>query len=382
MSVFKRPKAQVYSYDFWIKGSRFLGTFSTRNEKDAKALEKQLKAKARADIEAQEKTGKGPITLDLAAGEYWQEVGQHKRDHAGTKNALKLLIKHFGKTKRMDEITDADVAGLVAWRREHFVTTHRKKPDTRKNPPPPRKVSPSTVNRSVVEPLRKLFIWARTIRRYQFPHEPIWKHHRLKEPPERVRELHGSEEKALSTALRPDYEPWFRFASTTGLRLAETLLKWENVNWAAKSITTIGKGNRVITTPITDDVAEILKPLIGHHESSIFTYICRKPRKGQTRGKRYPLTYMGAKSEWQAMRKRSGVKGFRFHDVRHDMATKLLRETGNIKLVSKALNHSDMKTTSRYAHVMDDELSEALQNLSTQRKKSREMSRDKASETK
>ena len=52
------------------------------------------------------------------------------------------------------------------------------------------------------------------------------------------------------------------------------------------------------------------------------------------------------------MRKRAGVKGFRFHDVRHDMATKLLRQTNNLKLVSRALNHADIKTTSRYAHVL------------------------------
>jgi integrase len=54
------------------------------------------------------------------------------------------------------------------------------------------------------------------------------------------------------------------------------------------------------------------------------------------------------------------------------MATKLLRSAkGNIKLVSKALNHSDIKTTARYAHVMDDEVADALQKLSKSRNKSR-----------
>ena len=88
------------------------------------------------------------------------------------------------------------------------------------------------------------------------------------------------------------------------------------------------------------------------------------PRGASAEGERYPLTYYGAKSEWQAMRKRAGVMGFRFHDVRHDMATKLLRQTKNLKLVSRALNHADIKTTSRYAHVLDSEVSEALERLS------------------
>ncbi len=71
------------------------------------------------------------------------------------------------------------------------------------------------------------------------------------------------------------------------------------------------------------------------------------------------------------MRKRAGVKGFRFHDVRHDMATKLLRQTGNLKLVSRALNHADIKTTSRYAHVLDGEVADALQRVAESRNKSR-----------
>ena len=78
------------------------------------------------------------------------------------------------------------------------------------------------------------------------------------------------------------------------------------------------------------------------------------------------------------MRKRAGVKGFRFHDIRHDFATKLLRETSNLKLVSRALNHTDVKTTVRYAHVVDSDLSEALQSLS-QLQKSHEKSHAEAS---
>jgi integrase len=97
------------------------------------------------------------------------------------------------------------------------------------------------------------------------------------------------------------------------------------------------------------------------------------PAKGRSKkGDRRPITYMGARSEWQAMRKRAGVKGFRFHDVRHDFATKLLRRTGNLKLVSRALNHTDVKTTARYAHVVDAEIAEALQDLSLSRQKSHE----------
>ena len=57
------------------------------------------------------------------------------------------------------------------------------------------------------------------------------------------------------------------------------------------------------------------------------------------------------------------MTGFRFHDFRHDLGTKLLRETGNLKLVQRALNHADLKTTTRYAHVLDDDVAEAMERV-------------------
>jgi site-specific recombinase XerD len=36
---------------------------------------------------------------------------------------------------------------------------------------------------------------------------------------------------------------------------------------------------------------------------------------------------------------------------------------GNLKLVQKALNHANIKTTTRYAHVLDDEVAAALEDI-------------------
>ena len=69
------------------------------------------------------------------------------------------------------------------------------------------------------------------------------------------------------------------------------------------------------------------------------------------------------------------LQDFRFHDFRHDVGTKLLRGTGNLKLVQKALNHSDIKTTTKYAHVLNSEVAAGLEAVS--RKKSRKKSRTK-----
>ena len=56
-------------------------------------------------------------------------------------------------------------------------------------------------------------------------------------------------------------------------------------------------------------------------------------------------------------------------------ATKLLRETGNLKLVQRALNHANIKTTTRYAHVLDEEVAEAMERIAESRNLSRSGSR-------
>jgi integrase len=72
----------------------------------------------------------------------------------------------------------------------------------------------------------------------------------------------------------------------------------------------------------------------------------------------------------------SAILDFRFHDKRHDFATKLLRESRNLKLVQKALNHRNIKTTLKYAHVLDDEIADAIEAMQEKREKSRNKSRN------
>jgi integrase len=154
-------------------------------------------------------------------------------------------------------------------------------------------------------------------------------------------------------------------------------LKWSEVNFGTRQIVRIGKGGRRVVFPITPAVREILFPLQGQHPEHVFTYfaIYGNRRLGLVRGERYPLTYNGAKSAWQTMRVSAGLVDFRFHDFRHDFGTKLLRDSGNLKLVQKAMNHRDIKSTMRYAHVLDEDVAEAVERLAKSRNKSRTQSR-------
>jgi integrase len=165
--------------------------------------------------------------------------------------------------------------------------------------------------------------------------------------------------------------PFFAFARASGLRLRECLLRWNEVDFPGRQIRKHGKGGKLVTVPITSTIREILWPLQGHHPEWVFTFVSDRTGSGRVKGRRYPMTYRGAANAWRVLRERAGVIGFRFHDFRHDLASKLLRETGNLKLVQRALNHQDIKTTTRYAHVLDHEVAEALDHVTKSQSGSR-----------
>ena len=262
-------------------------------------------------------------------------------------------MEYFGKSRLLTDIADTDVAKLVATRRAAMISN-------------------ATVNRSTTGMLRTLFAYAKS-EGVRFEHEPQWLRHMLTTPEERVRELHGDEADRIEAAMRADYEPFFAFVRDTGMRQKECVtLRWSEVNWGSKQIVKLGKGGKRIIFPITPTIRAILWPLQGHHPEFCFTYTAQRTIEGRfIKGQRYPLTVSGVKTNWRRLRKAAGVSDFRFHDFRHDFATRVLRRTENLKLTQKTLNHADIRTTLKYAHVLDDEIAAAIEDVAKSREKPR-----------
>jgi integrase len=349
VSLVRKPRSPYWHFDFKVRGHRFRGSTKATNRREAQKIETAEREKAKLTV-AQLAAAKTSLLLQDVATRWWREIGEHNTGAADAWHQLRLLTKFFGGECSLLDIDDSRVAELVAWRRGH--------PGKRGQ-----LLSPFAVN-ATTKQLKRLFSRAKLLG-VQFQHEPTWRKHWLKEPQERVRELVGDERERLEAATREDYLPFFRLAQATGLRLRECLLKWSEVDWDAGQIRKLGKGQRLVTRPITPTVHAILWPLQGHHPEMVFTFIADRNRDGRKRGQRYPITYNGFKSHWRYLRKRSGVVDFRWHDVRHDVGTKLLRATGNLKLVQKALGHANLKTTSRYAHVLDGEVAEAMEQVAS-----------------
>jgi len=336
MSVYRRKGQETYSYDFQHRGHRFSGSTGCTTKREAERWE----AREKERVKKLTVTGNAPMTFIVAAARYWEEVGKHHRNHVDTLRSLDWLQEQLGKTTLLSSISDSEIASLVAKRRGEGVSN-------------------ATVNRSVNEIMRGILRRAQKVWK-QAVQDIDWKQHFLKEAQERIREATPEEEAKLVAAFRGDYAPAFRFAILSGCRRAEIVgLRWRDVDFFNRVITVKGKGDKIRTIPMTTALYELLKTEHGKHVEHVFTYTAKMPREDA--GKIRPITMEGFKTEWRRARKRSGVENFRFHDSRHTAATRLVRKTGNLKLAQRLLGHSDLKTTSRYAHVSDDDLRAAME---------------------
>lgn len=283
------------------------------------------------------------MTFSDAATRWWLERGEARADAKDIERALAWLQTNIGAKTPIRAIDDNLVSRLVATRRAEDVT-------------------PATVNRSMTEPLRAILRRAGKIWRQDV--QPIdWGEHLLKEPQERIREMTQAEEAKLFAALREDFRPILRFLLITGLRRAEACgITWSHVDFDGARILVHGKGDAVDYLPLPDAALAILRAEHGRHPKFVFTYVATGKLHAFRKGSRIPIKPDTLSTAYWRARKAAGLAeaGLRLHDARHTAATRLTRETGNLKLTQKMLRHKRITTTARYAHATEDDLRAAM----------------------
>ncbi|MBP0439618.1 site-specific integrase [Tianweitania sediminis] len=304
------------------------------------------------------------MTLDVALSRWWIEVGQHHKNGDTTLWSMEWLKAFFGPTKLLEEISDSDVARMIARRRGDKVPN-----SVTKKRPEGRLVGPATVNRTVIQPLRQVMLRAERVWKVKVG-EVHWSGRLLDEPQERVREATPDEESAIMQELAIGYDLAVEFAFLTGCRRMEILgLEWTRVDFFNKQFTIIGKGGRQRILPMTERVREIFWGEQGRHPDQVFTYeaartVRMKDGRLLERGARYPLTEAGLKTAMRRAVSDAGVVNFRFHDTRHTAATRVLRKS-NLRVAQLMLGHTDVKTTTKYAHAQMSDVRAAMEAAAT-----------------
>lgn len=348
MSIYRPKKSPHWHYDFQVRGVRFHGSTGTADKTAARQVE------ARKRIEAAEgraaPKAKVP-TLNEAFGRYFDEHGQHQKTADDIEYQLANLLAGLGADTRLSDLATADIARYMAKRRAD--------------------VSNTSVNHET----RKLrAVWNRAVEVWDLDlgRAPKWARLWLPEPAPRSRTLSTDEESALFEHLRADMHPLVRFCLLTGARLTSAIrLTWRDVDYAAGVLTfrtmKSARDGECHAIPITPALAALIAERRGEHAIYVFTYLCQRSRGRRRKGDRYPFSKDGWRRDWARALAAAGIEDFRFHDLRHDAATKTLRACGNLAVVQRMLGHADIASTRRYAHVVADDVAAAMQAAATSR---------------
>jgi integrase len=149
-------------------------------------------------------------------------------------------------------------------------------------------------------------------------------------------------------------EPIIILAMNSGLRKGELFsLEWSDINLDLKYLTVKGskaksKKNRVV-------------PLNGTALETLVAWRKQNPEKRYVFTNGYddqPITDI--KKAWLNLLDDAEISDFRFHDLRHHFASKLVMAGVDLNTVRELLGHSDLKMTLRYAHLAPEHKAAAV----------------------
>jgi site-specific recombinase XerD len=73
--------------------------------------------------------------------------------------------------------------------------------------------------------------------------------------------------------------------------------------------------------------------------------------------------FIHIKKSWGGVIDRAEINGFRFHDLRHHFASKLVMAGVDLNTVRELLGHADIEMTLRYAHLAPEHKAKAVAKL-------------------
>jgi integrase len=201
---------------------------------------------------------------------------------------------------------------------------------------------PATVNR-LVATLKHMFTKAVE---WDMVEEEVLKHVRrvkfLEENNRRLRYLSKGKCQELINNCESHLKPIVTTALNTGMRKGEILnLKWDNVDlkhgFILLDMTKNGERREI---PINDTLRSILQGITRRLDMPFVFFDSKTSRP-----------YHDVKRSFNTACRRSKIKDFRFHDLRHTFASHLVMAGVDITTVKELLGHKTLSMTLRYAHL-------------------------------
>lgn len=142
----------------------------------------------------------------------------------------------------------------------------------------------------------------------------------------------------------------------TGLRRGEIFnMTWDNVNFERKLLTIEGayaKSGKTRHIPLNTEALLTLKTWRQQYENDHLVF----PSLDN-------LPFDNIKKAWGGILNLANIKNFRWHDLRHHFASRLVMVGVDLNTVRELLGHSDMTMTLRYAHLAPEHKANAVEKL-------------------
>ena len=187
----------------------------------------------------------------------------------------------------------------------------------------------------------------------------------LKEARPRTRFLTQAEFASLKRAA-PDYlKPILTLAVETGMRREELLgLTVRAIDLERREIhLDKTKTNAPRRVPLTDTAVVTVESLLNAPNRPSSPYLLCKADGSR---------HVDPKRAFAATLKASGIKDFRWHDLRHTFASWWVQGGGDLYRLSRVLGHSTLQMSARYGHLRTDDLHDELRTLAQKRSQERQ----------
>jgi integrase len=144
--------------------------------------------------------------------------------------------------------------------------------------------------------------------------------------------------------------PVVLLAMNTGLRKGELLaLDWSDINLQARMLTVRpenAKSGKQRHVPLNIEAMTVLRKWASQAGDS-----------GSVFG------IASVKTSWDTLLTTAQIENFRFHDLRHHFASRLVMAGVDLNTVRELLGHADLTMTLRYAHLAPEHLAAAVEKL-------------------
>lgn len=183
---------------------------------------------------------------------------------------------------------------------------------------------------------------------------------KARESANRWRRERGYEEWATHATYTDHITPLVLLALNTGLRRGELLqLRWRDLDLQRRMLTVRGEGAKTRQTrhvPLNSEATRVLKdwrPTVFEPDWCVFG------------GSTEVTPLVAVKKAWRSVMKTANVTQFRFHDLRHTFASKLVMAGVDLNTVRELLGHKSLLMTLRYAHLAPEHKAAAVEALIT-----------------